>query len=239
MKKKPDYKDNCMLCGCLDKAELPKYKDWIKELKLDGDRSLYVKGRFIGRRGFDWTRKYPHIKIQNNCVLDGELVYFTDGKKHDFDLARQKQNWSKVTYVIFDVLELDGTKLTDKRLIERREKLKDIKGSGIKTILEFESVEWDEVEKQDYEGLILKNPDSKYVFERSKDWLKVKNYKVSQFKVMRIEMSENNSKVAIIDNNGQEQRVRVDGRDYKEGDTIDVKYLAITREGRLRQPTVA
>lgn len=227
-----------MLCEEITKEEMDKYPEYIKELKLDGTRCLYISGRLINRRGIDVTPNYKHIKIEGNVVLDGELVFFVDEFKTDFDLGRQKTNFSKVVFVVFDILKYNGENLMNKPLKERREFLAKIKGEGIRKITEFEGISWEDVEANNYEGLILKNPDSKYEFKRSEAWKKVKNTKFAQDVIKEIAMTENGSKVAILENRGVEQRVRVDGHNLCVGDKVTIEYLDITREGHLRQVRV-
>lgn len=232
-----ELKDNCMLCETAD-IEQAKKLNWISELKLDGDRTLFIKGRLINRRGNDVTKRYEHIKIDNDIVTDGEIVVFTDDLKTDFDMVRTKQHYSKATYVIFDVLKFNGEKLLNKPLTERKEYLNKIRGQNIKTILEIKTPNWEEIIKRKLEGLIFKNPKSTYEFKRSKNWIKVKNEKIEIQKVIDVRQTENNAVVIFVENKGFPQKIVVNGvekHSIKFGDFVKVKFLERLKSGKLRQ----
>ena len=116
--------EKCMLCreskfkDTLIDDLRAEFKDISIELKLDGDRVLFVQNRLLNRRGLDITHKYPQIKIDNeNTITDGEVCFFdTDNLKTLFNLGRQKINWANCVYVIFDVLQFEGLNLKDKPL---------------------------------------------------------------------------------------------------------------------------
>ena len=82
-------------------------------------------------------------------------------------------------YIVFDVLELDGRDLRGKPLRERRRVLdrlasshgmifpaRRLSNNGIKA--------WQEALKRNYEGIVAKDPDSRYIPGRTLSWLKVK-----------------------------------------------------------------
>jgi len=232
-----EIKDNCMLCETADIEQAEKL-NWIKELKLDGDRTLFIKGRLINRRGYDVTKRYEHIKISNDVVTDGEIVVFTDDLRTDFDMVRTKEHYNKAVYVIFDILKFNGKKLLNKPLIERREYLKKIKGKNIKTILDIKIPSWEEIVKRNLEGLIFKNPKSIYEFKRNKNWLKVKNEKIEIQKVVDVRQTENNAIVIFVENKGFPQKIVVNGKEkynIKIGDFVKVKFLERLQSGKLRQ----
>jgi len=234
-------KDLCMLA---DKDVLPiedieKYKDWIVELKIDGERVVSVNGRLINRRGIDVTEQFKHIKIGTKGIFDGEVAFLTDKKKGgDFNTGRRKENWGKCVYIVFDVLVFETEKLLNKPLKDRREYLKNIKGDNLKLIADFEIPK----DLTDYEGLMIKNPESRYIFGRSRDWLKVKPTKVM---VIDFTDYQGNTDGSITAFNELGLRVKV-GKDVdiikkeidKEGKiALKVNYLERTEKGLLRQIT--
>ena len=93
--------------------------------------------KFVNRRGHDITERYPEFSFRDqvkarSCVLDGELVVYDNRGNPSFHLL-QKRERSKpsiakflsiqhpATYVVFDILELEGKGLLSTRLEERKE----------------------------------------------------------------------------------------------------------------------
>ena len=174
-------------------------KDHTFELKLDGVRLLLYKNNdkieLINKKGTSRDAQYPEItKIgksikPKSCVLDGEVIAYNENGLPDFNLLMKRDSFSgfgmiksetPVTYVVFDILELNGKNLTEKPLLERKRILHD-------SITEDESIEitvetqdgkllWKEVVKRKLEGVIAKKNDSTYKEgQRSWDWIKIKN----------------------------------------------------------------
>src|SRR5215207_4635653 len=101
-----------------------------------------------------------------DAVLDGAVVAFDDSGKPSFERLQGRMNVASdaairrrmgdtpVTYMIFDLLYVDGRTLMDLPYTERRERLEDL---GL-------------------EGLVAKRLDSRYLpGRRTRAWLKVKN----------------------------------------------------------------
>src|SRR5512143_1834293 len=131
---------------------------FIFEIKYDGTRALcYIGGetRMINRRENDIYYRYPEfagMKEQvkaESAVLDGEVVVFTEGRP-DFPKLQTREHASDpfkikfisreypATYVVFDILELDGRDLRPLPLIERKKLLKTlVKESGSLILSEF------------------------------------------------------------------------------------------------------
>jgi DNA ligase D-like protein (predicted ligase) len=124
-------------------------------------------------------------------ILDGELVIFKDGKPDFYLLAEREHVTEKVrieilsklnpaTYVVFDILHLDGKDLVDLHLKERKEILEKTVSESQRVIFSqyiigkgknfFESAK-----KAGLEGIVAKRLNSTYqINKRSKDWLKIK-----------------------------------------------------------------
>ena len=119
---------------------------WWFEPKLDGIRALAEMETggtvFRTRRGRDVTFQYPDIHMvhelvdQVNAVLDGEIVAVDAGGKTSFETLQQRMNLQNereikrvakqipVSFVVFDLLWLDGRETTGLSLEERRELLR-------------------------------------------------------------------------------------------------------------------
>jgi bifunctional non-homologous end joining protein LigD len=156
----------------------------IFEPKLDGYRALcYVNGdmMFISRNDLDLTKKYPELSFRNaiqakSCVLDGEIVSYDESGIPRFNLLQQG---NPATYVVFDILMLNGKLLTDRPLIERKKILHEV----IKPSPALEEVFftkeghalWNEAKKRGLEGVMAKEELGHYYPGlRSATWLKIK-----------------------------------------------------------------
>ncbi|WP_127585476.1 ATP-dependent DNA ligase [Paenibacillus koleovorans] len=126
---------------------IPVGPGWVSQIKWDGVRMLtYYDGetvQLVNRRLNDRTMQYPEFHhIARYCsassvILDGELIAF-DQKKPSFheimkrDSLRKQQNVTRamqttsVTYMLFDVLYVDGRWVTGLPLSERQRLLQDI-----------------------------------------------------------------------------------------------------------------
>ncbi len=176
--------------------------DWAFEIKWDGVRAIAYSEpgelRLESRNLNDITDSYPEVFGLNaalgshSAVLDGELVAFDrDGQPSFAALQRRMHTASRaqarrlakgtpVTYVIFDLLWLDGHSLMREPYSERRKQLAALALSG-------ES--WQTPDhvvgqgaqllaasaKRHLEGVVAKRLESIYQpGVRSRDWVKVK-----------------------------------------------------------------
>jgi len=185
-------------------APLPaKDEGWAVEVKWDGVRAIaYCRpGRLeLKTRNLnDVTRQYPEVRRLSrqvgarDMVLDGELVAFGEDGRPSFErlqqrihqtaesVVRRRMKTHPVTYVIFDLLYLDGRNLIEEPYQRRRELLEGLGLGGpswqapaystghAKELLAASK-------EQQLEGLLLKRLDSRYApGKRTGDWLKVKN----------------------------------------------------------------
>jgi len=174
---------------------------WGYEMKWDGQRALaYVEDgrvRLIGRSGRDITESYPELAAlgpvlpRRGAVLDGEIVAFEKGspsfaalqpRMHATgDAAKRLVAATPITYLVFDVLHLDGRPLLDVRYEDRQQLLADLElaGPAWHTPPAFLDVSGKAVlhaaEQQGLEGIVAKRLDSGYLpGVRSPDWRKVK-----------------------------------------------------------------
>ena len=177
--------------------------EWAVEMKWDGVRALaFISGgqlRLISRTGKDITATYPDLAGLDGAVaagqalLDGEIVAFTDGRP-DFEALQPRMHVSSadaafrlaaaipVTYLAFDVLQVDGVGLTARPYLERRKILNTIISNGPRWLAppNFPGPDLDAVRAASVanglEGVVAKRLDSVYEpGARPGSWLKVKN----------------------------------------------------------------
>jgi bifunctional non-homologous end joining protein LigD len=177
--------------------------DWAFEVKWDGvraiARSLPGRIRLLSRNGNDVTPAYPELRALNRAlgshtaILDGEIVAFDDAGRPSFEAlqprmhlrgeaaVRRRAQATPVTYVLFDLLWLDGHSLIDLPYTERRARLAALKLDDERWCTpEFHVGEGSALlaatREQGLEGIIAKRLDSHYVpARRSDSWLKIKH----------------------------------------------------------------
>src|SRR5690606_24670076 len=110
----------------------PTGEAWLHELKWDGYRLVATiadgKVRMWSRNAIEWTEKVPDIVAAlerlalDSAVLDGELIA-QDGRQSDFGVLQATlsgQQHAPLSYVLFDVLHVDGVALDRVALLERK-----------------------------------------------------------------------------------------------------------------------
>lgn len=168
---------------------------WIYEEKYDGVRILaYKEGQHISlmtRNGIDRRERYATVakavaKLKpETLLLDGEVVVFDKKKVSHFQMLQQRQGPMK--YVVFDCLYAAGMDLRKMPLSDRREVLEAVLGKKSAEIVLSGKLATNGIkafvvaQKRKLEGLVAKNPASKYQERRSYDWLKVKVNHESEF----------------------------------------------------------
>jgi bifunctional non-homologous end joining protein LigD len=185
-------------------GELPrKEAGWAFEVKWDGVRAIaYCKPgrlRIESRRRNEITQRYPELRAlarqlaAREAVLDGEIVAFDEHGAPSFERLQTRMHVTSesairrlardtpVTYMIFDLLYIEGQLTMELPYSERRALLQG---------LQLEGPAWQTPAYRDrdgrallaataehgLEGLIAKRLDSPYrPGERSAQWLKIKN----------------------------------------------------------------
>jgi bifunctional non-homologous end joining protein LigD len=161
--------------------------------------------RFMTRNLNDVTPRYPELSRLNRAlsmhraVLDGEVVAFDEDGRPSFGalqgrmhLTRESQvrrlaRDSPVSYVIFDLLWLDGHSLMERPYSERRERLLELGLTGDRWLTPDNVVGRGAemlaaTREQGLEGVIAKRLDSPYEpGRRSPCWIKVKNTRRQEF----------------------------------------------------------
>ncbi|MGZ4269275.1 MAG: DNA ligase D [Solirubrobacteraceae bacterium] len=177
---------------------------WAFEVKWDGVRAICRsepgRMRLLSRNLNDITPRYPELARLNRAlshhrvILDGEVVAFDAQGRPDFGALQRRMHVGSesaqrrlarelpVTYVIFDLLWLDGHPLMQLPYTERRAAL-DALGIGrgerwqVPDYVAGQGAELRAAtEEQGLEGVMAKRLDSRYEpGGRSGAWLKVKN----------------------------------------------------------------
>lgn len=173
------------------------------QVKWDGIRIMaHIDNgnvRLFNRRKKDKTLQYFEINKAladyfptRKLILDGEMVALLDGKPNFNRILRRDLSKDMITikslieripatFVIFDILYLDGRELIDLPFVERNELLKNIvklKHPIITTdtFLGRGNLLFDIIKKRGLEGIVAKRLDSPYeIGKKSKNWLKIKN----------------------------------------------------------------
>ena len=189
---------------------VPADEGWLYELKYDGYRILaYLEGnsvRLITRNGNDDTNRFQAIAYSlidwaagRAMVLDGEMVITDAEGKTDFQALQNYMRNPKgknLTYIVFDLLALDGADLRGRRLVDRKETLealmKDspgnlyysqpIRGNGKESLLA--------ACQANLEGIVGKKADSVYSGTRNGDWIKLKCDTRQEFVVVGYTLSD-------------------------------------------------
>lgn len=288
---------------------VPAGDGWVHEVKWDGIRALVDvhdgQARIYTRNENEVAVAYPELHglagVAEDVLLDGEIVALGGGipsfgaladRMHvrDAGKALRLATTNPVTYLVFDVLRLDGEDLTRRPLSERREVLL---GLGISDGFGAEErVAWQvpptyadgtallaAAEAQGLEGMVSKKLSSIYrPGQRSTDWLKFPIRPTGSYLVggFRYETGSSTRLGAVLigepTGDGLVFRGRVgsgiagkagrrlgdllrplvadaspfvdelsrldrDGTVWVEPQVvIDVQYLNVTTDGRLRQP---
>jgi bifunctional non-homologous end joining protein LigD len=180
---------------------VPSGEDWLYELKYDGYRILaFVEDnsvRLITRKGHDYTKQFQNVATSlinlaagRAMILDGEMTITDASGKTDFQAL---QNYMKnpkaqnLTYIIFDLLALDGADLRGNRLIDRKEALEALMKDAPKSLYYSRHVKGNGKEsfiaacEAGMEGIVGKKYDSVYSGARNGDWIKLKCDKRQEF----------------------------------------------------------
>src|SRR5919106_662109 len=162
----------------------PDEERWGFEVKWDGIRTVVFCDHghieLQGRNFSDFTPRYPEVRElarelgARRMVLDGEVVAFDEGGRPSFErlqsrmhlgsesAVRRRMRDIPVTYVIFDLLYLEGRSTLPLGYEQRRELL--------------DALELEATRELGIEGIVGKRLDSPYEpGRRSSGWLKIKN----------------------------------------------------------------
>jgi bifunctional non-homologous end joining protein LigD len=178
--------------------------DWAFEVKWDGvraiayrrpERSLRIESRSLNDVSFRYPELCPLGRAlgRHEAVLDGEIVSFDDRGAPSFERLQQRMHLTDdsairrlareapVTYLIFDLLYLDGRRTMNLPYHQRRALLEQLELQGPA----WQTPAYREGDGADFlaataehglEGVLAKRLDSRYrPGERDGAWLKIKN----------------------------------------------------------------
>lgn len=192
IKKNPFSNADVQLAKLVSAA--PPGDDWLYELKYDGYRIMaFVEGnsvRLQTRGGHDYTSRFGDVAFAlvdwadgRPMVLDGEMVITDATGKTDFQALQNYLRSPKgktPTYIVFDLLALDGVDLRGQHLTQRKEKLEAIMQDCPKNLYYSRHLMGNGKEsfttacEMGMEGIVGKKADSVYSGTRNGDWIKLK-----------------------------------------------------------------
>jgi bifunctional non-homologous end joining protein LigD len=180
---------------------------WAYEIKWDGVRAIgYVDGgrlRLSARSGRDITPRYPELRglgralAGREAILDGEVVAFGPEGRPSFQKLQSRMHLTSehavrrlsesdpVSYIVFDLLWLDGHSLMGLEYLERRERLLELGLQGERWLTPAHHVGdgaamLEASRAQGLEGIIAKRLDCPYYAgKRTPGWVKVKNVRTT------------------------------------------------------------
>jgi bifunctional non-homologous end joining protein LigD len=167
-------------------GRLPSHGDWSFELKWDGFRALVSTEQALrvrSRRGWDMTEHVRFLAgLPVRAVLDGELVALDEEGKPAFPLVCERilmrRKGIRLTFMVFDVLSVDGRNVMALPYRERRRVLEGLglDGPHWRTLEVFDDGEalWEAVCEHELEGVVAKRRASRYA-AGVRGWVKVKN----------------------------------------------------------------
>lgn len=181
--------------------QAPVGDEWVHEIKFDGYRvQLRIENgqvRALTRRGFDWTHRFRDIPAAaaalpvRSAIIDGELVCVrANGITSYRDLlsALSGEKALPLHFYAFDLVWLEDTDLRRQRLLERKQRLRDVipttpgspllhsdhmVGTTPRLLEHFCQI--------GLEGVVSKRADSVYVSGRHDAWRKSKCRKRRRF----------------------------------------------------------
>lgn len=175
-------------------GRLPDGPQWLFEVKWDGVRILAdttaAPVRLVGRQGRDAALAYPELGVlaaRPGLVLDGEVLAMREGvpsfpalaeRMHVRDPTRAAAlaRTSPVSYLVFDLLVLDGVDVTRRPLTQRRELLAGLdlpEPARLSPVYDDGGLLWEATRAQGLEGVVAKRRSSTYQpGRRSSDWVK-------------------------------------------------------------------
>lgn len=238
-----------------------KNKEYLFEIKVDGSREFWLRDKLISSRGINHNERYKHIAEALkglDAILDGEVA-LNDMGSSVLDLNR-KENWDRARYYVFDILELNGKNLMSEKIEERKKILRKVIesiGSNFVYLIDYSedfSSIWEYVKKNDGEGVIAKKRGSLYHgslrnenvidFIRCSDWIKIKNKKEIELKIVGYEAGrdkgafilEDGTRVSALSSSLASNVLRL----IELGDilTAEVQYLFRTKDNKLFQPVI-
>jgi bifunctional non-homologous end joining protein LigD len=188
------------------REHVPAGDGWVHEIKFDGYRMLaYVEGgsaRLLSRNTLDWSRRFGQVTEAlgairaKDAILDGEVCVLDERGRADFQRLQslvEDGKPARLSYLVFDLLWLDGEDLRKLPLLQRKAKLEKLvpardavvqyvdhlvtraDGDGVKFFVN--------ACESGLEGTIAKRAEAPYESGRTTSWIKVKCVDAKEFVV--------------------------------------------------------
>jgi bifunctional non-homologous end joining protein LigD len=176
--------------------------NWLFEIKWDGVRALawIENGKLTlrARSGSDITSHYPELGTlpeslsARQAIVDGEIAVLDARGHSDFEMLQERmhvRNPSQklisqypVVYFVFDLIYCDGYDLRPAPLLARKQLLQRLLHNSDRIRFSDHQLEqgkelFELAKQNELEGIIAKRIDSRYVSERTMNWLKLKTSK--------------------------------------------------------------
>ncbi len=237
----------------------------VAEVKLDGEFN-YFESYLINKYG---RVRHDFAITQELCgfkgILAGELYYNTG--KSFFEEMLSHKFADELKYSVFDILEYEGVSVVNEPLHYRRTLLETFLPAG-EHIRLTEQVRckdkpavqafYDKVVAQGYEGIVVKNLDSKFVNGTCQSWFKIKH--TDTLDVLCIGYKKGKDAIAIgtekkpigaVGNAGVEfgkalqlvkaQDIIGEDKEYfyvKPRYCVEIKHYGVLKSGMLRNPVM-
>lgn len=180
----------------LGKSEPFSDESYLFEWKMDGIHLelVHIRGKgtqLYTRHKTNCTHTFPEIRglsFSHSVILDGEIiVYNPETGRDDFELVLQRFQMAvreiPCTFMVFDILQLDGTSLLQKPLIERKAILNEaIEQNEYLHIVDFiegaREAFYQQIVQFKLEGCIAKDKQSRYYpgVRSQNEWMKIIRY---------------------------------------------------------------
>lgn len=176
--------------------------NWLFEIKWDGVRALawIAEGelKLRARSGSDITSQYPELAALEEAfsgrqaIVDGEIAALDSRGYSDFETLQKRMHVRSpgqklisqfpTVFWAFDLLYCDGYDLREAPLLERKQLLQRLLRASERFRYSDHQVEkgkelFELAKENGLEGIVAKRIDSRYVSERSANWLKLKTSK--------------------------------------------------------------
>jgi bifunctional non-homologous end joining protein LigD len=186
------------------RSNAPAGDQWLHEIKWDGYRILVTvvkgKARAWSRNAIEWTAKLPEVMRAieglglQEAAFDGELIA-GHGDQTSFGLLQSTLSGERnapLSYVVFDLLHLDGVSIARAPLLARKQLLAALLGTPPRPLAYSSHVvgggeaAFAMASEKAYEGIISKRIDQPYAEGRGDDWVKVKRLDSDEFAVVGV-----------------------------------------------------
>lgn len=175
--------------------EAPSGDDWLHEIKYDGYRiGCRIRGgrvTLISRNGKDWTAAFPDIAAAasklptTDAIIDGEVTMMLPDGRTSFQMlqnaASGESSGGTLIFFVFDLLRLDGERLTTKPLVERKARLQKLVGRRKTGRIRYADhiqgngrAFFEQACRLGLEGIISKRATDAYKPGRHGEWVKTK-----------------------------------------------------------------